>query len=185
MAYCGNLYNCDNTFAQDYVPGTCGEFFLGGISAVLLLRCDVNIADPSNATEVQALIEGNDARLILGVQIGMAAPSPVSVTSFISCVPDIPVTYDRTFDLADRNVTAENVLFYNSINAASGWTNGGALLYQCDADRVLYINSPLRIQGGIITPNQNNEMQRWEGTGAWRSSSDPLIYDAPPGIFGA
>lgn len=185
MAYCGNLYNCSNAFAEDYVPGTCGEFFLGGISAILLLRCDVTITDPTSGTEIQNLIDGNDAKLILGVQGQIDAPSGVSVTSFISCVPDIPVTYDRTITFADRNVTAQNVEFYNSINAAAGWTNGGALLYQCDADRVLFVDAPLRLSGGMITPPQNNEMQRFEWTLTYRDQTDPLIYDAPAGIFTA
>lgn len=183
MAYCGNLYNCDNTFAEAYVPGECGEFFLGGISGILLTRCDIVIADPSDANEVQTLIDDGDAVLILGIQGQIDTPSGVSVTSYISCVPDIPVTYDRTVTFADRNVTPENVTFYNSINASNGWTNGGALLYQCDAQRVLYVDAPMRLSGGLITPPQNNEMQRFEWTLTYRDQDDPTIHSAPAGIF--
>ena len=137
MADCPN-YGC--TDWEDYVSGTCGQFFLGGISSAILLRCGVNQTDvlttgAVDETKVDALLASGDAKLLTGLRISIEAPSAVTADSFVSCVSDVAVTYDRTLTWQDRNVTAENVTFYNSINSASGFQVGGILLRECDADR--------------------------------------------------
>jgi hypothetical protein len=175
-------YGCGEDW-EDYVPLACTSFN-GGASAILLLRCGITLTDPSDETEIQTLIDDGDAKLLTGLRIDIPAGSAVTADTFVACQTEATVTYDRTINVADRNVTPENVIFYNSIDSANGFNIGGALVYECDADRVSYVDAVLKKSGGRIMPAGNNELQRFEYVLAFRSKDDPLIYTKPVGIFG-
>ena len=185
MAYC-LTYNCGADW-EDYIPGECGAFFLGGMSASILFRCgvqtdDVLTADQVDETKVNALLASGDAKLVTGIRLSLEAPSGVTTDSYVACQTDIAVTYDRTITWQDRNVTPENVTFYNSINAASGFQVGGALIRECDAARITYVDSVMTFNGGRISP-PGAEMQRFEFTVSYRATGDAPIYEDVPGIF--
>ena len=185
MAYC-LTYNCGSEW-EDYLPGECGQTFLGGMGAAILFRCGVNTdevltANEVDETKVSALLLSGDAKLVTGIRLSMDAPSPVTSDSFLACQGDVTTTYDRTIPWQDRNVTPENVLFYNSINAASGFQVGGALIRECDAERITYVDSVMTFNGGRISP-QGAEMQRFEFTVSYRAKGDAPIYPDVPGLF--
>lgn len=180
MADCPD-YGCAADW-EPYVPASC-ESFNGGASGILLIRCGTTLATPLDGTAIATLISNGNAKLITGVRIDIPAGSAVTGDTFVACQSEATITYDRTINLADPNVTAENVLFYNSIDAANGFSIGGALIYECDADRCTYVDAALKKSGGRILPAGNNERQRFECVLAYRAKGDAPIFAKPTGTF--
>lgn len=175
MSYC-------STPIGDYVNDDCGDAFAGGIRHVVIFTGELP-ADPSDGTEVNALIDAGSAKLIKDVRVGISAPSEVTTTSYIACVSDPVVNYDRELNYMDGNVTDANVSFYNSINSTSGNKASGMLLYECDAERSTFIDRDIVFSGGRIVPDQNDDSQRFEFTGRFRAKGDAQIVTTPAGVF--
>lgn len=140
--------------------------------------------DPSNASEVQALIDSGDAVLLQGLKVGVPEATPITSPSMRSCSPEVTINYDRTITIIDANVEPGNVEFYNSLNNSTGFEAAGVLLYQCDADRCQFIDEPINFTGSLIVPDDNNDQpQHFSFTGKWKKKGDALIVDAPANIF--
>ncbi len=175
ISYCADGF-LDHTLIE------CDEYKLGGISQLIIGDCGTALTDPTDAAEIQELLDAGTAKLIQNVRMSLPAGSPVTVDSPIGCGTTLRINEDRTATLFDANVLNGNVEFYNSLNNRKvAWL----LLYLCDSDKALYVNPPQAINTSVsqIIPEQNNELQRFEGTFAWRDKNIPLQYDAPVGIF--
>lgn len=160
----------------------CNEYKLGGVSSIIVGSCGTTLADPSDATEIQALLDAGTARQIDDIRFALPAGSPVTVDSPIGCGTSIRINEDRTATLFDANVTDENVDFWDDVNNRRiAWI----LAYSCDSGKVIYINPSVGIttSAQFIIPEQNNELQRFEVVFSWRSKSIPAQYPAPTGIF--
>lgn len=172
---------CDELPAEDL--GTCTSD-LGGIDQILLVECGVPlIVDPSDPVEVQLLITNNEAVVYHNLKVGVDAPSPIEVDSPVACQTPSVVNYDRTATMISGNMLPANIVALNTLNNSSGNSWGQMLVYECENDNVQHIANNVKIKGGIITPPENNELKRWEGTITWRAKGDPLVYAAPTGIF--
>lgn len=177
--YCGDEWD-------DITNDLCPERFNGGMSAMILLRCGVERADlvqdadPTllDDAKVQALISGNDAKAIKNIQVTINAPSEETADILSPCEPDVAVNYTRTITIEDPNVNEVRRSFWSSVNSANRFANGGALLYECDADRWTYVDKSLQISGGRETPAKNTELQKFTLTGTYRSKDDAEIFPA-------
>lgn len=161
---------------------SCGEYKLGGVSAILIGACGTTLVDPSDPVEVAALIAAGDAKLIQDIRFALPAGSPITVDSPIGCGVPIRINEDRTATLFDANVTDENSLFWNDVNNRRiGWI----MAYMCDSFKIVWIDPAQGIvtSAQFIIPEQNNELQRYEVTFSWRSKYIPAQLDAPGGIF--
>lgn len=153
--------------------------YLGGGRHVILFPDEVP-ADPEDGMEIQSMLNSGTARLLKDVKIGIPEASAQTMPSNVACVPDRTANYDRTFTLIDPKVTAENVEFYNSLKRRS---IAGAMIYECDADRVTMIDATITVAGSRILPDDNLEGQTFTMTASWRGMDDPDIFDAPANIF--
>ena len=105
----GCVSYCDSSLlSHDLV--NCGEYKLGGISAIIVGACGTTVADPSSAVEIQALLDAGTAKLIEDIRFALPAGSPVTVDSPIGCGTPIRINEDRTATLYDANVTDANSL---------------------------------------------------------------------------
>jgi len=178
----GCVSYCDSSLL-DHNLVNCNEYKLGGVSAILVGACGTELVDPSDATEVQDLIDAGTAKLIEDIRFALPAGSPVTVDSPIGCGTPIRINEDRTATLYDANVTDENNTFWNDVNNRRiAWI----LAFLCDSGTVIYINPNVGIttSANFIIPEQNNELQRYEVTFSWRDKNIPSQYPAPAGIFG-
>lgn len=166
--------------------GSICDSFTSGIDAAILFKVGVDKSDIFTGSEpnetidpvkVQALLDSGDAQIINGLRIGIDAPSAQTSDSYVACAPDTVSTYSRTLTWKDRKVTGVVTRFYNSINAASGFTVGSMLLHECASDRATYINALMNFQGGRVSP-EGKELQRFEFTVSWEHTDDPLPYPA-------
>lgn len=180
MANCID-YNC--TDLEDHVKNDCEEEFQGGSDQLVILDCDHQVTDPSNGTEILVEIAAGRAKLIQNVKLGLDLPTPVTVDSNISGRTPKVVNYDRTGTLMDGNVNQFNNEFYDALN--NGRAIGGIIILESGAGstKVTWINKAVQFQGGRVFPNVDTEFQRYEETFSWRSLTEPVIADAPAGVF--
>lgn len=185
MAYGCPDYNCGSDW--DNLPeNLCPSPVNGGMDAMIVLRCGVQRSDlvqnsdPSllDPTKVQALINGNDAKVVQNVQVEMTAPSAVTADNYDPCSQDATVNFDRGITVTDPNVNQERQVFWDSIASPSGFKLGGILLHECDADRWTYIDKHVDLSPGRISPAKNSERQRIEIAGTWRNRTAAEIFAA-------
>jgi hypothetical protein len=157
------------------------EYYLSGISSIGLLSCGAELVDPSDAEEVQALIDSGDLIIISGIKAGFDDASPITIDPVTACGTTITINADRTVSFEDAKVSKEVVEWYNTIKSQRF---GGALLYECAENRVSYVTQYVTMTANRAGGNTNSEAQRIAGTIAWRSQDDPVPYDAPGTIFG-
>jgi hypothetical protein len=189
MADCPSLY-CADPWA-DLSTDLCPGKFNGGASTIYLLQCGVDKEDVTedadaetlDATKINALIEEKKIVKVPGVRIGWGAPSAVTGDSFDPCNPEEVITYDTSWTVEDANVTKERLKFYNSINSAAGAISiAGALVVECDAQRITGAFRKLSLGGGRVLPTTNSERQRFEFTLTGRANGDDEIFDIPANL---
>lgn len=181
MADCPKPYYC-----YDYDPypseTSCDnkEAYLAGISAIGLLQCGITVTDPSDAVELQGLIDNGELIIIKGIKAGIDEPSLVQIDPLTACGGQITLTADRTVTFVDGKVSKDIVEWYNTMKQNS---YGGALLFECAEDRVSYITERVNLTANRSMGQLNNEAQVINGSLSWRSLADPVPYTAPAGIF--
>lgn len=184
------MYNCVNYGCadplDDYNQNICDEMVMGGLGAMIVLYCNHTVTDPSNASQITANINAGTAKLIKGMSATIEAGSPIQIDPLIPCQTQQTVNYDRTGLYKNQHVSSGNDEFHNSL--FTGQAFGGLILWNCSEDSagntwVDWIDSAVKFTGGKIIPDNNNALQRYEGTFAWRSLYSPVRYAAPTGIF--
>lgn len=185
MANCIN-YDCLDALGA-YLNNDCGEELLAGISGMILLECNNQLTDPSDAVEVAAEIAAGRATLIDGIKVGLDAPSPVEVDSNTVGATQKLVTYNRQGNLIDGNVSSANSTFYNKV--FGGRTFGGMILYikgtaeSTGGAQVVFVDAAVNFTGGLPIKNNNDENMTFQGTFKWRKKDMPALVAAPAGIF--
>lgn len=184
MANCLN-YDCSDPLGT-HLPNDCGEELLGGASGILLLECNHQLTSASSATQINTEISAGRAHLLLNLKIGVDAPTPVEIDSNVAGGTTKLVTYDRTLNLIDGNVSSNNVSFYDGV--FGGRTFGGAILYikgteESATTLVYFIDAAIVFTGGLTVPNNTNEFMTFNGVAKWRLKNMPTLATAPVGIF--
>lgn len=172
-------YNCDPL--QTHLLNNCENENTGGFPHVIIYDCSATTTDYSNPTTVAADIAAGRAVLVRNVKIGFPAASAVNIDSNIACRTPKVVNYDRSMSLIDGNVNSQNIVFYNSI--FSGRAIKAIQAYNCDTGKTFVVEGNITSQGSLILPDSDNEFMRFEGTFSWKSINNPVIYNAPAGIF--
>ena len=176
--YCGDEWD-------DITSALCPERKNGGIAFMILLRCgipDEDIVEDGNPnaldqTKIQTLLNNNNAKAVPFIQVTIDAPSPVTATVYDPCNPEQTINYDRTLTIVDPNVNEVRRKFWSSVNSANLFANGGALLFECDAERWTWIPATMSIAGGRVSPENNGELQRFELVATYRDPDDAPIME--------
>jgi len=174
---CPKPYYCYDY--DDYPSSTdcdTASTYLGGGSELILLKCGVNLADPSDETEVQALIDAGDLVRITKIAGGFDEPSAVTVDDPTACGTTITVNYDRTLTWQDGKVSQSVVEWYNDVK---GDDFSGALLKECGQNRWNFVDAAVKLTSARTMPQKNGDIQLINGTLTWRSFYDPVPYDYP------
>jgi len=152
-----------------------------------LLECDNQLTDPSDPAEITTEIAAGRAHLLLGLKIGVDAPTAIEVDSNVSGGTTKLVNYDRTMTLIDGNVSDNNIDVYDKV--CGGRVFGGAILYLVGTEQstagasVYYIDSAINFTGGLTIPNNDNEFITFNATAKWRKKTMGTLATAPAGIF--
>lgn len=172
MATCQS-YNCLDLPPYDETLDNCALYRKGGISQMVLLACGVEMTDPSDETELDALIAADQAWYLSNLKVGLDAPSPETVDPITSCGTARTVNNVYTGTLFDAKVSEANTLFYNQLIA--GYAIGGALLKVCDTDglapMMIYVNAEVAFSGGLVVSDTNSELIRYELNFTFKTNS--------------
>lgn len=179
-------YNCTEIGEHELLGQLCGGGRLSGAAHIIAGLCGTSLSSPSNATEINALLDAGTAKLIMNLKVALGVPSPILVDSTTACGTQDVATYDRTFTVEDFNVTQANCDFYSGM--FGGRRFAWALLFECTTegltDQVTFINTTWKAFGGRNFENTNATFQKYSWTGSWRSKAEPCQFDAPTGITG-
>ncbi len=183
--------NCINYECTDELPdhstNECGRGLLAGISAMILLECNTNLTDPSDAADVQNEISNGRAKLVTGIKVGFDQPSPKEIESFLVGGTANLSTYDRSGTIKDGNVNGNNNTFYQSL--FSGRTFGGAIFYIKGSEqgnqgaKIFFVDAAITFTGGLPVKDNNDENMVFNGVFKWIKLEAPDLLPAPPGIF--
>lgn len=184
MPNCIN-YECDDVLGL-HTLNTCGEELLAGGSGMVLLECNHQLTDASNATQILAEIAAGRATLLDNVKIGLDEPSPIQVDSNIVGSTQTLISYNRSGTMTDSNVSDLNRAFYDKVYG--GRQFGGAIIYIKGTEEsaqtlVTWIDAPLRFTGGLPIQNNNDQIMVFNGKFTWRMKDMPTLPNAPVGIF--
>lgn len=177
---------CEDNPLVDYIasPAECAPTFPSGISDMVAFLGNLP-SNPSDASEVQAMINAKTAVYIPRIQATINAPEANEVTRKIACSPPTVSTYNRTLTIMDDDVTPNNVLSYNSLNASSGRQLTGLLVHECAANRATFIDATITLIGGRQTDeNDEGELQHFAFEARWKKRGDAAIVDWPEGLTG-
>jgi hypothetical protein len=169
----------------------CPSQVSGGINAAILLRCGITPADvledyntdALDNDKIEALIANGDAKLVQGIQVTLNAPSELTAATGDPCNPEAPSNYDRSLTWQDYNVNRVRSLFYDSINAVSGYPLGGVILNHCEPDKTTYISNRIRFSGGRQSPEDNTTNAFYEFNVTWRNKKDAGLFDQTLDVF--
>lgn len=191
MANCINL--CTSDPLGDYELADCANDPVGGMSAVIFLECDHQLvaADFEDTatlgTKINAEITAGRATLVERCSLTFEAASAVTQDSLVPCETASLVTYERTANYVNPNISNTNIAFHN--NLFDGRNFGGLISYECGYDDstetkyISWVDASVKFTGSRIVPGANTEFQRFEGTGAWKSKFNPQRYECPTGVF--
>ena len=185
MAVTDCNYNCVDLPEYDSNIEACGSNTRnGGASAIILLECDAVLVDPSDAVEVQALIDAGDATIVNNVRFGFGDASAIAAPEAITSCGTAPITnYTRTGTLKDYKVSITNATFWN---AAKQRSFGGMLVFGCGTDGltdlVYWVDAEVKIAETMTFPDTDESPLFFSVTTTWKSINDPGLYVAPVGI---
>ena len=180
----GNCISYCSAELLDHELINCEAYVEGASSAIVIGSCSSDITDPSDGVAILAEIAAGRARLINNVRVDLPLPSPLLTDSPVGGGSQIATTYDRTINLFDANVTADNVDFYNQVkNDRIGYI----IIKEYGADRVTFISptngAGIKFTGGRVIPVAKTEFQSFQLIGAWSEKNDGGIFPTPAGVF--
>lgn len=175
MAYC---------FAElgEHLVNECG-FINGGSNALAILEVDHAITDFTDATQWQAAIAAEKARIIKDIKGNFPSPSPVTQPNPVGCGPaNVTTGYDYTFVWLDSNVNTNNDEFYAALNKKGSYL----VWFECENDEIRVVDRDIQYQAFPASlPEANTEYQVYNVTASFSAKPDwwPVRYAAPAGIF--
>lgn len=184
MATCLN-YNCEELTDHEASSLSCLGPRPSGISEVVLILCGNDLTDPSDGTEVNALITAGDAKLVSSIRMGVGVGEPTLSPKTTAC--GLPQTLYVTYsgNIIDYSWNETNFEFWNTLT--SGYTIQGAIARMCPKtgfdDQSLYLDGEISFAGGAIITDTDEEPARFEITFTYKG--DIHLITTPAGVFSA
>ena len=180
MAECIN-YNCDELPEYEQTIAECAAYIRNaGASVFGLLECGSEILDPSDAVEVQALIDAGTLTMIPNVKFGFNDPAEITTPSTTSCGTPKITNYTQSATAEDYKVTIDNTTFWNTAKKRSF---AGLLIFQCETNGltplVTFVDAEISVSAFKKSSNTSDEPQFYQIGFSWKDIDIPLDYTAP------
>jgi len=185
MAGCIN-YNCVDDL-ENQVLNDCGEKVEGGIPEMVIFDCGAEPTDPTDVTEINAIIAAGNAVHIKQIKGGIAKGSAVKPDTMVSGQSPSVSVYEFVGAFLDGNVNINSAAFYRSINSANGRTNGAILAATTgDPSIAYYINPPkgIKFEGTGVIPNDTDGFTHYDMEFHYKAKEGFYVITAPVGLFG-
>jgi len=184
MATCLN-YNCEALGDHEVATLTCKGPRPAGISEVVLILCGNDLTDPSDGTEVNALISSGDAKLVQQIRMGIGQGESTLSPKTTAC--GLPQTLYITYsgNIIDYSWNTTNFDFWTTLS--SGYTIAGAIARLCPKtgfdDESVYLDGEIAFTGGAIITDTDEEPARFELTFTYKGNIS--LIPTPTGVFSA
>lgn len=177
-------YNCDTLEDHESFGSACQPPRQAGMSAAVFILCGSDIADPSDGTEINALIASGDAKLVEVVAIGIDSAEPqLSTVAATPCRAFQTLYVNYNGSITDLSFTQANMDFWTTLT--EGFTVAGAILRMCPQDgyddQSIWIDGEITFSGSPINTKDGTDTARFEMTFTTRKK--PAIIDTPVGVF--
>lgn len=183
MANCAT-YNCQSLTTFESTLENCATYRAGGSSSIILLACGHQITDPTDLAAVEAEIAAGRAWRMENVKVGLAAQSPETVAPVTSCGTERVINNVYQATIFASQVSSDNSTFINALT--SGYVLGGIMLGVCPTDGltdlILYSDSEVAVQGGLVLPDTNSDVIRYEMTATFKTQGVEVFEDTE-GVF--
>ena len=182
MANCAG-YNCQSLETWESTLDNYATYRAGGSSSIILIACGATLTDPTSLTEIDALIAGGEAWRMENVKVGFSPQSPETVAPVTSCGTERVISNTYSATIFASQVSTSNATFINSLT--SGYVTGGLMFGVCETDGLtdllLFADAEISYQGGLVLPDTNSDVIRFEMTATWKG--DVQVYEDTEGIF--
>lgn len=181
MANCTS-YNCDPLAPQ--VLNDCDSILNGSGAEVVVFSCGNLPTDPTDGTEVAALIASGDAVIFKNVMAELPEGSPQEASSYVAGGQTRVTTVERTVTWTDANVNEYSHDAYDAIDYANGQTVGGLLIKLYEEDYCLYITpnvAGIAFKGSLT--GSDTEALRYVYTAGYKNKLNPRVVAVPAGVF--
>lgn len=182
MANCAT-YNCQSLSTFESTLSNCATYRAGGSSSIILLACGHSITDPTDLTAIEAAIAAGEAWRMENVKVGITPGSPETVAPVTSCGTERVINNTYTASIFASQVSEENATFVNSLT--SGYVLGGIIFGVCETDGLtnllLYVDEEVSVQGGLVLPDTNADLIRFEMTATWKGNIE--VFSDTEGVF--
>lgn len=182
MADCAS-YNCQTLNIFESTLANCATFRAGGSSSIILLACGHTITDPTDLEAIDADIAAGLAWRMENIKVGIAAGTPETVAPVTSCGTERVINNTYTATVFASQVSPENSEFVNALT--SGYVLGGVIFGVCPTDgltdMLLYVDAEVAAQGGLVLPDTNGDLIRYEFTLAWKGNVE--VFSDTEGVF--
>lgn len=183
MANCAT-YNCNSLTTFESTLDNCATYRKGGSSSIILLACGHDITDPTDLSAIEAAISGGTAWRMENVKVSITPQSPETVASVTSCGTERVVNNVYQATIFASQVSADNSVFVDALTA--GYVLGGIIFGVCSTDGLtdllLFADAEIAIQGGLVLPDTNADIIRYELTATWKATSLEVADDTE-GVF--
>lgn len=183
MATCAT-YNCLSLDTWESTLDNCATYRAGGSSAIILLACDHQITDPTSVTQVDAEIAAGRAWLMENIKVGLTPQTPETVAPVTACGTERVINNIYQMSIFASQVNETNATFVNSLTA--GYVLGGVIIGVCETDGLtnllLYSDSEVAVQGGLVLPDNNSDVIRFEMTATFKTQGVD-VYEDTEGVF--
>lgn len=183
MATCVS-YNCSTLTDWEAVLENCSPFRSGGTTSIILLACDHQITDPTSLTEIDAEIAAGRAWRMDGLKAGLTPQTPETIAPVTSCGTERVINNVYQLTIYAAQVSPENATFINTLTA--GYAIGGLIMGVCPTDNLtdllLYADNEISFQGGLVNPDTNSDVIRFEVTANFKTQGIE-VYEDTEGVF--
>jgi len=178
MANCAT-YNCASLTTFESTLDNCATYRAGGSSSIVLLACGHQITDPTSLTEVEAEISAGRAWRMENVKVGLTPQTLETVDSVTSCGTERVINNVYSASIYASQVSPDNSTFINALTA--GYVLGGMIMGVCSTtgltDLLLYVDAEVAVQGGLVNPDTNSDLIRYELTATFKTQGIEVYED--------
>jgi len=172
-------YNC--TALGDHERVSCGNYKVGGSSAIAIVEADHTVTDWTSASEWNSNITNNKIHLVEGIKAMLPEPSPVEGEAAVGAGPETVLdSFNYEITYKDFNVTSSNIDFYNALNERRFY-----VVVFHDEDSEITVNDVYECNAVArsVTPELVSEKRHFLITIKFTGKDILPIYTAPTGVF--
>jgi len=180
--------NCNETeLAHDAEDLVCLGAKPAGASEIVIYWCLDNITDITNPAETLAAIAAGEAILITDILFGNDVPTPTNGPKVTACGTPSVLYNTYPVSITDYSYNQTNAELYGALG--NGRRAAAILAWDCqtntnfpDTSRYyLPTSGGVTFAGGLVDPNNDDEVARFEVAGSFKGSV--TIISTPAGIF--